>query len=72
MTQNFVTHYLRIACLAIFAAVLSGCTTEMAYLSVQAAAKQQCQRQPPSEQAACQARLNKDDYDTYTKQRSGE
>ncbi len=53
-------------------AQLSGCSSEMAYNTLQAAARQQCLRQPPSEQADCESRLSKDDYQTYNKQRGAE
>lgn len=67
-----MTQYVRIACLAIFIAILSGCSTKIAYLSIQEAAKQQCLRQPISEQSACQARQNKEDFETYTKKRGSQ
>lgn len=53
-------------------AQLSGCSNELAYNTLQAAGRQQCLQQPPSEQADCEARLNKDDYATYTKQREAD
>jgi hypothetical protein len=49
---------------------LQACTTRVWYNSVQSAAQQSCRHQPPSEQARCEARLNKDDFDTYEKRRS--
>lgn len=49
---------------------VQGCTTRTWYESMQSAAQQSCRNQPPPEQARCDARLNKDDFDTYQKKRS--
>lgn len=51
--------------------LLAGCTTQAWYYGMQNAAKQTCLRQPASEQERCDARLNKQDYDTYEKNRTG-
>jgi hypothetical protein len=51
------------------ALALSGCTTEMAYRTVQAAAEQACLRQPESEQAQCRSRIISQDYPSYEKSR---
>lgn len=53
-------------------ALLSACSSDLAYNTLQAAGRQQCLNQPPSEQTACEARLSKDDYATYNKQREAE
>jgi hypothetical protein len=58
----------RIAQLAVVL-VLPGCTTEMAYRTVQAAAEQACLRQPASEQAQCKSHIINEDYATYEKNR---
>jgi hypothetical protein len=52
------------------ALALSGCNTEMAYRTVQAAAEQACLRQPASEQAQCKSRIISEDYATYEKNRN--
>jgi hypothetical protein len=51
-------------------ACLPGCTTRAWYDGMQFSAKQSCERQPPSERERCEARLNKQDYDAYEKQRT--
>lgn len=58
--------------LGLLAVVLAGCTTQSLYTAVQETSKQRCLRFPPAEQAECQAKLNKDDYDTYSKKRAAE
>ena len=50
--------------------MLAGCTTRAWYEAMQGKAKQACLRQPPSEQARCEANLHKDDFETYEKHRS--
>jgi hypothetical protein len=47
--------------------MLPGCTTRAWYEGVQATAKQACLREPPAEQARCESRLNKQDFDSYVK-----
>ena len=49
--------------------MLPACSTRAWYQTVQATARQECQRQPPAEQARCEAQLNKDDFETYEKMR---
>lgn len=51
-------------------AALSGCTARGFYDGMQGAAKLNCQQQPSSEQARCEARLNQQDYDNYEKNRA--
>jgi hypothetical protein len=51
-------------------AVLAGCTTRAWYEGLQNSAAASCQTQPSSERARCDARLNKQDYDSYEKQRT--
>lgn len=51
-------------------AVLAGCTTRTWYEGLQNSAAQSCQTGPSSERASCEARLNKQDYDAYEKQRT--
>lgn len=59
------------ACLAACVSFcLGGCTAENAYRTVQAAAKKNCLRQPPSAQKSCEERLIKEDYATYEKTRA--
>jgi hypothetical protein len=53
-----------------FVVCLPGCTARGWYEGMQNSAKVACQQQPSSEQARCEARLNKQDYDTYEKNRS--
>lgn len=67
MRKSFHCVYLGVLVMA-----LAGCAAKSIYPAVQEAAKQRCLRQPLSEQADCQARLNKDDYDTYNKKRATE
>jgi hypothetical protein len=52
--------------------MLSGCTMRAWYDGLQSSAAQACQTQPSSEMARCEARLNKQDYDTYEKQRKAQ
>lgn len=49
---------------------LPGCTTRAWYEGMQNSARTACQQQPSSEQARCEARLNRQDYDAYEKSRS--
>ncbi|HTD89648.1 MAG TPA: hypothetical protein VK663_03225 [Burkholderiales bacterium] len=49
---------------------LTGCSTQAWYEGMQTAAKQSCQQQPSSEQERCEARLNKQDFDAYEKNRT--
>lgn len=49
--------------------LLPACSTRAWYQTVQATARQECQRQPPTEQARCEAQLNKDDFESYEKAR---
>jgi hypothetical protein len=51
-------------------AVLAGCTSRSWYEGLQNSAAQACQTGPSSERASCEARLNKQDYDAYEKQRT--
>ena len=55
---------------ALFTALIQGCTTRAWYQTMQSAAMQACRHQPPPEQAHCEARVNKEDFETYEKQRS--
>jgi uncharacterized lipoprotein YajG len=50
--------------------MFAGCTTRAWYDGLQNSAAQACQTQPSSERARCEARLNKQDYDSYEKQRT--
>jgi len=59
-------------CLALLAMTLAGCTTQSLYTALQETAKQRCLRFPPTERAECEAKLNKDDYDIYSKTRATE
>ncbi len=52
------------------AAALCGCTSSTGYHTVQHMARQSCLKQPPSEQALCEARLNRKDHDSYEKERA--
>lgn len=48
---------------------LPGCSARQWYEGAQTMAKQNCARQAPSEREQCEARISKDDYDSYEKQR---
>jgi hypothetical protein len=50
--------------------IVAGCTTRTWYEAMQGKAKQDCLHQPSSEQARCEANLNKADFETYEKHRS--
>ncbi len=50
--------------------LLPGCTMRAWYDGLQNSAVQACQTHPSSEQGRCEARLNKQDYDAYEKQRT--
>ena len=52
--------------------LMAGCTMRAWYDGLQNSASMACQRQPSSEQARCDARLNKQDYDDYEKQRKAQ
>jgi hypothetical protein len=52
------------------ALLLQGCTTRAWYDGLQHSARQACLSQPSSEQARCEARLNRQDFDSYEKQRA--
>jgi hypothetical protein len=52
--------------------VLTGCTMRAWYEGLQSSAAQACQTQPSSERMRCEARLNKQDYDSYEKQRKSQ
>lgn len=60
-------HFLLVSVVLII--TMPGCTIRVWYGGMQAAAKQACLHQPPSEQSNCEARLNKDDFDTYQEKR---
>lgn len=64
------THFRTLLFIVMMIPMLPGCTTRAWYDGVQATAKQACQRQPPSEQERCESNLNKDDFDTYEKNRT--
>lgn len=64
------THFCTLLFIVMMIPMLLGCTTRAWYDGVQATAKQACQRQPPSEQERCESNLNKDDFDTYEKNRT--
>lgn len=49
---------------------LSSCTTAAWYEGMKRSAENACRRQPPDESERCLARLNKQSYDDYEKQRS--
>jgi hypothetical protein len=66
MTRNLRLCFLSL----LMVACLPGCTTRGWYEGMQSSARMACQQQPSSEQARCEARLNKQDYDTYEKNRS--
>lgn len=66
-----MSKYIRIHVVAaLFIALLPGCTTRGWYEGGRTGAQLACQRQPPSEREQCEARLNKDDFDTYQKNRA--
>jgi hypothetical protein len=50
--------------------MLAGCTTRAWYEAMKGKAKQECLHQPPSEQTRCESNLNKEDFETYEKNRS--
>lgn len=56
--------------LAMLTALIEGCTTRAWYQNMQSAAIQAYHHQPPPEQTRCEARVNKQDFETYEKQRS--
>lgn len=66
MTRNLRRFFLPILLLV----CLPGCTTRAWYDGMQHSARTTCQQQPSSEQARCEARLNKQDYDSYETSRS--
>lgn len=55
----------------LLAASLAGCSARAWYGGMQNSARLACQQQPSSEQARCEARLNRQDYDAYEKDRAG-
>lgn len=70
-TGGIVSHkFNAVLLVALAPAVLCGCTAGTVYRTMQAAAWQACMRQPPSEQERCEARINKDDFETYERNRS--
>jgi len=64
-------HWNRFTRVLLLAACLTGCTTRAWYDGMQNSAKSACQQQPSSEQARCEARLNRQDFDAYEKSRAG-
>ena len=50
--------------------MVAGCSTRAWYEAMQEKAKQDCLHQPPSEQARCEVNRNKDDFQTYEKNRT--
>jgi len=48
---------------------LPGCSTEMAYNTLQRTAEQACYHEPSSEQDRCLERIYKADYKTYRNER---
>ncbi len=57
-------------CTGLMLACVTGCSTRAWYGGMQQSAYSACQRQPSSEQARCEARLNRQDYETYVKSRA--
>jgi len=49
---------------------VTGCSTRAWYDGLQQSARSACQQQPSSEQARCEARLKRQDYDDYEKARA--
>lgn len=69
--ERFMLKLFRRYFLVTVAILLSqGCTARAWYDGLQNSAAQACQTQPSSERARCEARLNKQDYDAYEKQRT--
>jgi hypothetical protein len=66
MTKYYSRSFVVIA----VAFLLQGCTTRAWYDGLQHSARQACLGQPSSEQARCEARLNRQDFDSYEKQRA--
>lgn len=50
--------------------VLGGCTTQAWYEGAKVSAQNECAKQPPGAAQECRARLNKQTYDQYEKDRS--
>lgn len=59
------------ACLTIASLVGSACTTEAWYEGVKRSAEDNCRRQPASAADECLSRVNKQTYQEYEKERSG-
>lgn len=58
--------------MTVLALGLAGCSAKTAYQTLQATGHQQCLREPPSEQASCESRVIKDDYENYNKNRGSD
>lgn len=50
--------------------LLAGCSTQSWYEGMYRGAENECSRQPASEVAQCKARLNKEKYEAYEKERT--
>jgi hypothetical protein len=61
----------KLAMLAMALSACAGCTTQAWYAGAQASARQACLHEAPSEQARCEARINKTEFDAYDEERLG-
>ena len=68
--QTIVKTIYRPFCFALLSLLLTGCSASAGYRIMQETAKQNCQKQPPTERDKCEARIDKEDYETYEKNRS--
>lgn len=59
-------------CLTIFTAFTTACTTQSWYEGVKQGAENNCRNQPTSASERCLDNLNKETYEAYEKERSGQ
>jgi len=67
-SKNIPRAFLAIALIT----VLGGCSTQAWYEGAKVSAENECAKQPPGAAQECRARLNKQNYDQYEKDRSSQ
>jgi hypothetical protein len=69
MKNRFVHRLFGLACLSL---LLGGCSTRSWYEGMRLGAEGQCEKQPPGAREDCLARLNKQSFEAYDKERKAQ
>lgn len=69
MNELSMNKYVSFALIVSLLPLLPSCATKDWYEVIQRAAQQRCQQQPETAREECERRLNKEDYESYERNR---